>query len=317
MIAIKKRITPPIAAFFLSIILFIVGGFINPGFANYGVAMNILRVAAFLGIMAAGQTLVILSGGGGIDLSLGSNVTLGAIIVFMIVNGRNGMVLPALGLNLLLGLAIGAINGIGVAVLNVPAIVMTLGMSGVVQGIILIISQGASTGGAAPIMNDIIAKPLIFNIPGVVFVWLALALVIWVVLERTRYGKELFAIGVNREAARLSGVNVKWVIIVTYMLGGMLATFGGFVLLGYTKDVFLSLGSSYTLPSVAAVVIGGTAIAGGRGSYSGTVAGALVITLITSLLTTLMLPQSVREIVYGGVLIILLVIYGRQSSLRS
>jgi ribose transport system permease protein len=166
-------------------------------------------------------------------------------------------------------------------------------------------------------MNDIIANPLVFNIPGVVFVWLALALVIWIVLERTRYGKELFAIGVNREAARLSGINVKWVIIVTYMLGGMLATFGGFVLLGYTKDVFLSLGNSYTLPSVAAVVIGGTAIAGGRGSYSGTVAGALVITLITSLLTTLMLPQSVREIVYGGVLIILLVIYGRQSSLRS
>jgi ribose transport system permease protein len=317
MAEIKKRITPPIAAFILSIILFIVGGFINPGFTSYTVAMNILRVAAFLGIMAAGQTLVILSGGGGIDLSLGANVTLGAIIVFMIINGNNSMVIPALGVCLLVGLLIGAVNGFGVAVMNVPAIVMTLGMSGVVQGIILIINQGGSTGGAAPIMNELIAKPLILGIPGVVFVWIALALVLWVVLERTKYGKDLFAIGVNRETARLSGVNVKWEIILTYMLSGMLATFGGFVLLGYTQDVFLSLGNPYTLPSVAAVVIGGTAIAGGKGSYIGTIAGALVTTLITSLLTTLMLPEAFREMIYGLLLIVLLVIYGRQSALRT
>ena len=139
----------------------------------------------------------------------------------------------------------------------------------------------------------------------------------WVLLERTPYGKRLFAVGVNRTTAKLSGVRVPAVIVVTYALSGILAALGGFVLLGYTQRVFLNLGSDYTLTSVAAVVVGGTILAGGQGSYFGTMAGSLVLTILTSLITTLLLPESIREIVFGAMLLLLLSFYGRQRRLRN
>jgi len=218
---------------------------------------------------------------------------------------------------LAVGAGIGAINGLGITLLRIPPLVMTLGMAGVVQGLILVVTQGKLTGSTAPIMVSLITSPLVFGIPGVVLVWLILGATMWVLLERTPYGKRLFAVGVNRTTANLSGVRVPAVIVVTYALSGILAALGGFVLLGYTQRVFLNLGSDYTLTSVAAVVVGGTILAGGQGSYFGTMAGSLVLTILTSLITTLLLPESIREIVFGAMLLLLLSFYGRQRRLRN
>ncbi len=267
--------------------------------------------------MAAGQTLVIIGGGEGIDLSVGSVITLGAILVYQVANGSDVMVLPALIVALVVGVGIGAVNGLGITLLRIPPLVMTLGMAGVVQGLILVVTQGRLTGATAPLMVALITSPLAFEIPGVVLIWLLLGIVMWMLLERTPYGKQLFAIGVNRTTARLSGVRVPAILVLTYALSGMLAALAGFVLLGYTQRVFLNLGADYTLPSVAAVVVGGTLLAGGQGSYLGTMAGALVLTILTSLLTTLLLPESARQIVFGGTLLLLLSFYGRQHRLRS
>ncbi len=151
---------------------------------------------------------------------------------------------------------------------------------------------------------------------GVIFLWLLLGIVMWLVLQRTAYGRRVFAVGTNRTTSRLSGVRVASVVVMTYALSGMLAALGGVVLLGYTEQVFLNLGDPYTLPSVAAVVVGGTLLAGGVGSYFGTMAGALVLTLLTSLLIALDLPESIRLIVYGATLLLLLSLYGRQKALR-
>jgi ribose transport system permease protein len=310
------RLSPPLIALLLAIGLFALGGVLRPGFASYELAVNVLRLAAFLGIIAAGQTLVIIAGGEGIDLSVGAVVTLGAILVFRIVDGNDALVLPALAVALGAGALIGAANGLGVTLLRIPPLVMTLGMTGVVQGMILAVTQGRLEGGAAPIMGRLISDPLLFNLPGVLFIWLLLAAALWLLLERTSYGKQLFAVGVNRTTARLSGVNVPAVLVATYALSGMLAALGGFALLGFTRSVFLNLGNPYTLPSVAAVVVGGTLLAGGVGSYFGTMAGALVLTLITSLLTTLQMPEYARQIVYGLTLLALLSVYGRQRGLR-
>ncbi|MFO7167009.1 MAG: ABC transporter permease [Chloroflexota bacterium] len=316
MTRLRSILSPPLIALLLAIGLFVLGGILRPGFASYELAVNILRLAAFLGIIAAGQTLVIIAGGEGIDLSVGAVVTLGAILVFRIVDGQDSMVLPALAVALGAGALIGAVNGLGVTLLRIPPLVMTLGMTGVVQGLVLAVTQGQLEGGASPLMSRLISDPIIANIPGVVFFWLLLGAVLWLVLERTRYGKELFAIGVNRTTARLSGVRVPAVLVATYSLSGMLAALGGVALLGFTRNVFLNLGNPYTLPSVAAVVVGGTLLAGGVGSYFGTMAGALVLTLITSLLTTLQMPEYARQIVYGLTLLVLLSVYGRQRSLR-
>ncbi len=313
----RLKLSPVVIALLLAIGLFVLGGLVHPGFANYSPAISILRLAAFLGVVAAGQTLVIIGGGEGIDLSVGSVITLGAILVYQIANGSDQMVLPALLVALAVGAGIGTINGLGITLLLIPPLVMTLGMAGVVQGLILVVTQGKLTGATAPIMVTLITSPLAFEIPGVLLVWLLLGFVMWVLLERTVYGKQLFAIGVNRTTARLSGVRVPAVLVLTYALSGLLAALGGFVLLGYTQRVFLNLGADYTLPSVAAVVVGGTILAGGQGSYFGTMAGALVLTLLSSLLTTLLLPESVRQIVFGATLLLLLSAYGRQQRLRN
>lgn len=312
----RLKLSPPVVALLLAVALFLFGGIVRPGFVNADQAINIARLAAFLGIIAAGQTLVIISGGEGIDLSIGAVVTLAAILTFRINNGQNALVLPALAVILLVGAAIGLLNGVGVAVLKVPPLVMTLGMAGVVQGLILTITQGILEGDTAPVMSRFISRPLVGGLPGVLFIWLGLAAVMWLLMERTRYGKQLFAVGVNRVTARLSGVRVPLMVILTYSLSGLLAAFGGFMLLGFNEMVFLNLGGPYLFPSVAAVVVGGTAIAGGKGSYLGTMAGALVLTLITSLLTALQLEEAFRQIILGTTLLVLISLYGRQRGLR-
>nr|BBH92234.1 monosaccharide-transporting ATPase [Thermogemmatispora argillosa] len=303
-------------AFALAVLLFIAGGLAHPGFASYGLAINILRLAAFLGIVAAGQTLVIIAGGEGIDLSVGSVVTLGAILVYHLSAGKDELAAPALLIALGAGALIGAVNGVGITLARIPPLVMTLGMSGVVQGMILAVTQGRLSGGTPPVVEVLVNAPFWAGIPGVLLIWAVVGIAMWLLLTRTPYGKYLFAVGANRVAARLSGVRVPVLLVLTYALSGLLAALAGVVLLGYIQRVFLDLGSDYTLPSVAAVVVGGTVLSGGQGGYLGTMAGALLLTILSSLLTTLMLPESVREIVFGLLLLLLLSAYGRQHRLR-
>lgn len=313
---IQPYLTPSVLALLLAITLFLFGEIVSPGFVNVNQGINIVRLAAFLGIIAAGQTLVIISGGEGIDLSAGAVVTLGAILTFRITDGENSRILLGLAAALGVGAAIGFVNGIGITVLRMPPLVMTLGMAGVVTGLILEYTRGELIGGTPQLMSDLFSRPLIGKFPGVVFLWVLLGLLIWLVLERTVYGKYLFAIGVNRTTARLSGVPVSAIVILTYTLSGLLSAFGGFVLLGFTRTVFLNLGQPYLFPSIAAVVVGGTVLAGGKGSYWGTMAGALVLRVIDSLLRAAKIEEAYQLIILGLTLVALLSIYGRERNLR-
>jgi ribose transport system permease protein len=205
---------------------------------------------------------------------------------------------------------------VGIAFLRISPLVMTLGMSGVITGLILVVQHGNFNGAVSPIMTRIIARPLFLGIPGAIIIWIIFAFCIWVVMERTNFGKQLFAIGTNRTTARLSGVNVTGMVLLTYSLAGLLAGLGGFLVVGNTGVVFIKLGNPYLFPSIAAVAVGGTLLSGGKGSYLGTMAGAIVLTLITSLLTTMQMPDSVRQMVLGATLLILVSIYGRQRGFR-
>ncbi len=316
-----RRLSPPALALILAVLLFLLGGIINPNFVSISSATNVIRLAAFLGIIAAGQTLVILSGGEGIDLSAGTVVTLSAILVFRITNGDDAMVPVGLAVALTVGAAIGFINGAGVMLVGIPPLVMTLGMAGVVTGTILIVTQGNLIGKTPEVMPRLISDPLLFGVPGVVFFWFLLGGAMWLLLERSAYGRRLFAIGVNRTAARLSGVRVQRTVIITFALSGMLSALGGFMLLGFSQTVFLNLGDTYLFPSIAAVVVGGTLLSGGKGSYWGTMSGALVLTLIDSLLTAVRarvpeIGEAYKLIILGVTLVILLSFYGRQRSVR-
>jgi ribose transport system permease protein len=312
--SLRNRLSPPLVALGLAILLFLLGGLIQPNFVNPEQAINIVRLAAFTGIIAAGQTLVIISGKEGIDLSVGGVVTLSAMIVFRFSNGDNNAVIPVLFLALGAGAVVGLVNGMGITFLNIPPLVMTLSMAGVIQGLILVITQGQPDGATPPIMGTLIANPLVGSLPGVIFIWIIFGLLMWLLLERTAYGKRLFAIGVNRTAARLSGVRVQRMVILTYALAGMLAAFGGFMVLGFTRTVYQNLGQPYLFPSIAAVVVGGTVLSGGKGSYFGTMAGALMLTVIESLLRAARVDEAYQLMLFGIILLALIFVYGRERS---
>lgn len=311
-----RSLNPVLIAFIIAVLLFVLGEIVSPGFAAYSQIINVLRVSSFLGIIAAGQTLVILSGGEGVDLSVGAVVTFGAIIASRVIDGQNALVLWGLAQALGAGLLLGAVNGVAIAYLRVPPLVMTLGMASVVQGLILVYTKGQPSGRAAPIMKMIVSEQTVFGIPGVLWIWLLLTVVMTLVLRQTTFGRSVYALGANRQAAFLSGINVKPMVVAVYALSGLLSALGGFFFLGYTESVFLNLGNRYVLPSVAAVVIGGTTLAGGAGGYVGTVVGAIVLTVLQSVLVTLQMEESGRQIVYGLVLLALLAAYGRQYRLR-
>jgi len=316
----KIRISPPLAALLLAVVLFLMSGFLPNGFKSLSGAINqaynILRLSSLLAIIAAGQTLVIISGGEGIDLSAGAIVTIAALYTYRLIDGQNSLILPVLFLVLGIGAFFGLLNGLGISLLKIPPFVMTLGMAGVVQGTLLVVTRGLYEGQVAPLMTRLIARDLIFGIPGVLFLWVIFGLLMTLLLTRTRFGKELFAIGTNRLTAKLSGVKVSKMVIMTYTIAGILAAFSGFVLVSWTQNAGLDLGTRYLFPTIAAVAVGGTLLSGGKGSYVGTMAGAIVIQLIQSLLTTMMLPNSIQQIVFGSVLLILVIIYGREKGLR-
>jgi ribose transport system permease protein len=210
------------------------------------------------------------------------------------------------------------VNGAGITYLKISPFVMTLGMAGVVTGVVIILNHGNVQGKVAPIMTRLIARPLSpgVPIPNAIIIWLIFGILMWLLLERTTFGKHLFAIGVNRVTAKLSGVNVNGMNLATYALAGALAGFGGFLVVGNTGVVLIQLGQPFLFPSIAAVAVGGTLLSGGKGSYWGTMAGALVLTLITSLLTTMQMPDSVRRMALGATLLVMISIYGRQRALR-
>ena len=307
---------PAAVAAIIAVALFAVGELISPGFAGYGQILNVLRVAAFLGIVAAGQTLVIVSGGEGVDLSVGKVATFAAIIAARTIDGSNELLVPGVALALAACALVGLVNGLGIAYLRIPPLVMTLGMIAVVQGLILIYTGGQPAGRAAPLLIDLVSGRTVFRIPGILWVWAALGVAMALLMRRTTFGWRVYALGTNRTAAQLSGISVRGNLVAVYTLSSVLAGLGGIFLLGFTETVFLNLADPMMLPSVAAVVIGGTALAGGVGSYAGTAVGAIVLTVLESMLRTMQLDAAARQIVNGIVLILLLSAYGRQRRLR-
>lgn len=299
------------------VVLLVVGEIVSPGFAAPRQVIGQLVIAALLGLVAAGQNLVILGGREGIDLSVGAMIGLGALIAGNMMQGQDGGILPALVAVGAATFGLGVLNGIGVTLLRIPPLVMTLGMAGVLQGLLVVLTRGQPSGNAAPLLVDFVTKPLILGLPGMLFIWALVGVALWLLLRHTAFGLRVFAIGTNAEAAALSGVHVARVRTLLFGLSGLFAGLGGFFVLGYTGNVFIGVGNQYVLPSIIAVVIGGTSLAGGAGGYWGTMAGAVVLVLLQSILTTLAIEPFGRQIIFGLTLLALMLFYGRQRRLRA
>jgi ribose transport system permease protein len=262
-----------------------------------------LQVGAFLGIIAAGMMLVILLGH--IDLSVPWTVASAA----MMATAVGGPMAIPVGLGI--GLAVGLFNGFGVAFLRIPSMIFTLGVNAVMRGLMV-----AHTGGFAPRTDatplmEWLAVGKIASIPVALLVWLAVSLAIVVLLNRTTIGKAIYMIGNREAAAYLSGIRTRRTIVVAFALCGLCSGIAGTLLAGYSTHAYQGMGDAYLRPSIAAVVIGGTHILGGRGRYLGTVVGVVLIVLLNSVLSIMQMPEAGRQIIYGSVIIGMLLVYGR------
>jgi ribose transport system permease protein len=282
-------------------------------FGGFNHIMLLLGLASFTGLVAVGQTMVILLGG--IDLSVSSTVTIAGVVSATIMAGSDVQIVTAVAISLFIGVVIGLINGMGIGLLNIPPMVMTLGVTSLVQGIALLYTNGAPKGNSAPLLSHL-ATGSIAGIPFMVIIWMLVSLAIILVLHRTSFGRWTYAVGHSPKAAHMSGVNVKLTTVVVYTISGLMAALSGVLLTGYTKTSYLNIGDPYQMSSIAAVVVGGTSILGGFGSYIGTIAGTIIITIIQGLLPILSIPEAGRQMISGSVILILLLIYGRAKTNR-
>lgn len=282
---------------------------IRPGTVTPDWVANTVLFAVPLALMAGGETLLLLTGG--IDLSIASVATGAAYLL-----SSNAAALGASAavlLGLAVGLAVGVLNGIGVAVFRVQPLVMTLGTGLMTEGALVVYSQKI-IGREQLVPKAVVAlgsAKLFGVVPFDLFLWVPVALLLIVGLRRSGFGRLLYAVGDNEAACRLSGVRVWRVLFAAYALCGLLAALGGIVLVGTTAAADLSLANVYLLPAIAAAIIGGTSIFGGRGGYGGTIVGALILTVLDSLLTLLNAPEPVKQILYGAVILVLAAAYTR------
>lgn len=290
------------------VVLLLGGSILYPGFLKPGYILQQLQIASFLGIIATGAMLVILLGE--IDLSVPWTIT-GTAIVVISASGSSNPVIASLAipLGLCLGMTVGLLNAIGVAVFRVPAMVWTLAVNAMLLGAAVFYTGNSRPNGEVPWLATQAAIGRTFGIPNAFLVWLGVAVITVWVLKRTVYGNYLYALGNSRRAVFLAGAPVRLVTVATFVLAGMFSSFGAILLLGYTNQAYQGMGDPYLMPVISAVVIGGTSIQGGRGSYIGTFAGAIFITLLSSILSVMQMPAAARAVIFGAIILVMLLVH--------
>jgi ribose transport system permease protein len=314
---ISKFKNPVIIAFGCSIGLVLIGGLYFPEFLTITYLLKQLHMASFLGVVASGAMIVILMGH--IDLSVPWTLTVTAIVSCAVAGGELGetwkfLAIPA---GLLTGALIGLCNGLGVAYLRIHSMIWTLGMNVIILGLSVFYTGGFQPPGVPSGLMRLFGIGKLFNIPVSIFLWLFLALIIVFLLRRTQFGRYIYALGNSEKVTYLSGVKTNHVLILAFIVAGMCSSTAGMMVAGYANLAYQGMGDVYLLPGIAAVVIGGTNILGGSGNYLGTVAGAILITLISSMLSVMQMPEAGRQVIYGSVIIIMLLTYGRVQKVQA
>ncbi|WP_246099745.1 ABC transporter permease [Tessaracoccus rhinocerotis] len=278
--------------------------FAAPNFAQFSIALDIVQQSAYIGVMALGATFVIATGG--IDLSSGTGMTLVAVMAGVFLSGE-WMNMPLGGgliLVLLVGGALGLANGANIAYLGLPPFIATLATMMVARGLALIISDKASISIKNPGYGWIANGQLIPGVPNAVLFFILLAVVAAVMLNKTLLGRYALAIGSNEEATRLSGVNTKLWKMLVYVVAGVFVAFGAILYSARFGFVQPAEGLGFELNVIAAVVIGGTSLAGGRANILGTVVGALIMETLKKGLLMMGIAQEWQFVVTGIVVII-------------
>lgn len=290
------------------IVLVLAGSLAYPAFLSVPYLLQQLQIASFLGIIATGAMLVILLGE--IDLSVPLTITSTAIVATQIAGSPTpAIAMLAIPSALVAGALIGIINGVGVAFFRIPGIVWTLATNAMLLGATVFYTGGFKPQGTVPPSILWAAHDEVLGLPVAFLIWLIVgAATVWM-LKGTVYGTYIYAAGNSQRALFMVGAHVRRVTIATFLFAGVMSSLGSLLLTGYANQAYQGMGDPYLMPVIAAVVIGGTSILGGRGSYAGTFVGALFITLLSSILSVLQMPDGFRQISYGAIILLMLLVH--------
>jgi ribose transport system permease protein len=294
-----------VLAFAAAIALVIAGGIYRPSFVQPENLATLLLLASFIGIAAAGQTFVVLIGG--IDLSVPWVLNAMAILLTTMSLGQNERAWWAVPLALLAGAMVGALNGLGIVLFEIPPVVMTLAMNGIMEGLVL----GLTGGFTCNACNSYAPPAVVWLFTGKPIPGVANGLLLWALIA---VGVGIYALGNNARATYLSGIDTRAVTVIVYALSGFFAGIAGFGLAAFGQQATLGMGDPFLFDSIAAVVIGGASILGGKGNYWGSVAGAIFLIVLRSVLQEYNIGEAGRSIASGVVILIALLLYGRQRS---
>ena len=305
-----RQIAVPVA---LLVLLFAGAGLVNPQFLSWDSIKIQLTLAAFVGIAGIGQTLAILIGQ--IDLSIPANIALSAIFSANIYGQTSNPILSALA-GCTVGIMAGFLNGVGIAWLRVPPLIWSLGMNMVLQGTTLVYANTAPPSSTIAPFARWMVLGAIAGIPVIVLFWGCLSALCLVALHSTGFGRRVYAVGNNELASAMSGINVFHVYFPVYLISGLTASVTGIFLSGYSGQTYLGMGDSYLLIPIAAVVIGGTTLAGGRGGYFGTIIGSVAVVWLDSVLTSLQVSPGLRKIFFGVIIVTMMLLFRRKRGLE-
>jgi ribose transport system permease protein len=292
------------------LLLFICFSIMGRSFFSIGNISNIIVQSSIIAIVGIGQTLVILSGG--INLSVGSTVSFVGIVMGLLLVSGTGIPAAAV-IMLIVGCVSGLVTGFVIAYGKVPSFIVTLGMTGILTGGTLLANNGNPVSRLPPYFEKLASFNLFGHIPIFVIYLILLFAGVHIMLKKTIFGRHIYALGGNRASAWLSGVKTKQTEILVYILGGFFSAFGGIMLVARMNYASPTAASSYAIDSIAAVVIGGTAMSGGKGGVLGTLLGALLLGMLKNGLTMLNVSAYLQQVIIGAVIITAVFLDGRKT----
>jgi ribose transport system permease protein len=294
----------PLFLIALAVALLVLGQILAPGFATSTNVLQLLKIASFLGLVALGQTLVMLVGG--IDLSVAWVLTGSAVVFTALCGGHDANMPMAASAAIGVGLASGLINGFGIVKLKISPIVMTLAMNNIMLGATLVYTGGTPSGGVSPMLRGL-ATGGIGGVPFMVIVWAVIGTLAIVAIRYSRWGRRLLAVGENSTVSFLSGIANDRVVMGAYVICGVTASVTGILFAAFSGSSFLGMGDQFVLPAIAAVVLGGTSMFGGRGGYGGTFAAVIFTTMLSTVLVIGNISAGVRLIIFGAAILAALI----------
>jgi ribose transport system permease protein len=292
------------------ILLLVWAGIAIPGFLQPERLLALGQQITPLLLVALGQTVVVLIGG--LDISVGAVLTLSLVLASGLMQGRGEWALPGAIICLLVGGLIGLTNGLLIEGLRLPPLIATIGMMSIIQGVSWVYTHGAP-GGSVPDIIRFVANGRVGILPVSDVVFVIAVTLMMSLLQRTVFGRHLYAVGANRKAAQLAGVPGKQTVILAYVLCASLAAAGGLILAGYVGVGTLEAGDPYVLNSIAAVIIGGTTFRGGEGSVIGTVVSVTILAVLTGILIQLGIPVTLRSVLLSVIVVAAAVLQSRKT----